>query len=57
MIHTPGDGDAFYRQASEPAHVGQHDGVVDFEVVGKAASDTGATVILGRPPFASEAQS
>lgn len=49
-LQTPGSGQAFYRQASEPA--GEGDGPVDFRKVAEAAKQTGATVILGPSPFA-----
>jgi hypothetical protein len=38
----------FYRTASVPGE----SGAVDFAKVGEAAKATGATVILGPPPFA-----
>ena len=40
--------EAFYRKASTPGE----SGAVDFGKVGAAAKETGATVILGPPPFA-----
>jgi hypothetical protein len=39
--------EAFYRSASTPGQ----DGPVDFGKVGAAAKETGATVIMGPPPF------
>jgi hypothetical protein len=45
---TPGSVGAFYRNASVPGESGP----VDFAKVGEAARATGATVILGPPPFA-----
>ncbi len=51
-VQTPGAGDVFYRQASEPLADGESTGRVDFDVVGQAAKATRATVILGPPPFA-----
>lgn len=47
-IVTPGSVAAFYRNASVPGESGP----VDFAKVGQAAKETGATVILGPPPFA-----
>ena len=47
-IMTPGSVGAFYRNASVPGESGP----VDFKKVGEAAKETGATVILGPPPFA-----
>jgi hypothetical protein len=38
----------FYRKASTPGESGP----VDFAKVGAAAKETGATVIIGPPPFA-----
>ena len=40
--------EAFYRGASTPGE----SGATDFAKVGAAAKETGATVILGPPPFA-----
>lgn len=40
--------ESFYRKASTPGESGS----VDFTKVGQAAKETGATVILGPPPFA-----
>jgi len=50
-IHTPGNGEAFYRIASEPAPAGSPPAPVDFDRVRAAAAETGTTVILGPPPF------
>lgn len=49
-LQTPGTGDQFYLQASEPAPEDAPSGTVDFEAIGRAARSTGATVILGPPP-------
>jgi quercetin dioxygenase-like cupin family protein len=49
-IQTPGAGQAFYRNASQPATTG--DGPVDFDRLRKVAVETGATTIVGPPPFA-----
>ena len=49
-LQTPGGGEAFYRQASEPAGVGDPP-MPDFARVRAAAADTGAIEILGPPPF------
>jgi quercetin dioxygenase-like cupin family protein len=54
-LQTPGSGQAFYRNASEPA--GDVDGPVDFAKIGEAAKQTGSTVVLGPPPFAKSALS
>jgi quercetin dioxygenase-like cupin family protein len=50
-LQTPGSGEAFYRQASEPAIPGQPPLPVDFARVAAAAKQTGAIEILGPPPF------
>lgn len=50
-LQTPGSGEAFYRQASEPAVPGQPPLPVDFARVAAAARQTGAIEILGPPPF------
>jgi len=48
-IVTPGArAESFYRKASTPGESGP----VDFGKVGAAAEETGATIILGPPPFA-----
>ena len=48
-IVTPGaEAESFYRKASTPGE----SGAVDFGKVGAAAKETGATIILGPPPFA-----
>jgi quercetin dioxygenase-like cupin family protein len=48
LIATPGErAEGFYRSAS----VAGESGPVDFNKVGEAAQETGATVILGPPPF------
>jgi quercetin dioxygenase-like cupin family protein len=48
LIITPGARtESFYRTASTPGD----SGTVDFAKVGAAAKETGATVILGPPPF------
>ncbi|MBX7159400.1 MAG: cupin domain-containing protein [Acidimicrobiia bacterium] len=49
-IQTPGSGQAFYRDASQP--VGESGtGPVDFDRIRAAATATGATTIVGPPPF------
>ena len=50
-IQTPGSGEAFYRGASVPADESGR-GPVDFEAIKAAAVSTGATTIVGPPPFA-----
>jgi quercetin dioxygenase-like cupin family protein len=52
MFQTPGSGEAFYRQASEPLAEGASSGRVDFARIRAAAANTGSTVVLGPPPFA-----
>jgi quercetin dioxygenase-like cupin family protein len=49
-LQTPGGGEAFYWQASEPAGAGKPP-MPDFARVGAAAAATGAIEILGPPPF------
>ena len=46
-LQTPGGGESFYRQASDPAGVGDPP-EVDFTRVRAAAATTGAIEILGR---------
>lgn len=50
-LQTPGSGETFFREASEPAAEGDPSGVVDFDRVRAAAASTGAIEILGPPPF------
>lgn len=45
---SPATSAAFYWNSSEPANEA---GDVDFDRVGRVAADTGATRILGAPPF------
>jgi quercetin 2,3-dioxygenase len=49
-IQTPGSGQAFYRNASQPADE-SGTGPVDFDRIREVAAETGATTILGPPPF------
>ena len=49
-FQTPGAGAEFYRGASEPA-ANDGEGPVDFARVQAVAKQTGATQILGPPPF------
>jgi quercetin dioxygenase-like cupin family protein len=49
-IQTPGSGQAFYRSASQPADE-SGTGPVDFDRIHEVAVETGATTILGPPPF------
>ena len=51
-IQTPGSGQAFYRNASQPAKA-SGTGPVDFDRLREVAVETGATTIVGPPPFAS----
>jgi quercetin dioxygenase-like cupin family protein len=55
FLQTPGSGQVFYRNASEPA--GEVAGPVDFGKIGEAAKQTGVTEVLGPPPFAKPAVS
>ena len=50
-IQTPGSGQAFYRDASQPA-TESGTGPVDFNRLREIAVETGATTIVGPPPFA-----
>jgi quercetin dioxygenase-like cupin family protein len=52
-LHTPGASASFYWNASEPAENDGH-GPVDFDRVRQVAIETGATEILGPPPFATK---
>ena len=49
---TPGDGQAFFRHASEPALDDTIDGPVDFARVQASAIEHGGVELLGPPPFA-----
>ena len=49
-IQTPGSGQAFYRNASQPADE-SGTGPVDFDRIREVAAETGATTIIGPPPF------
>ena len=49
FFQAPGEGETFYLTASEPAT--EQDGPVDFRKIGEAAQRTGATAVLGPPPF------
>ena len=49
-FHTPGSSQAFYWNASEPA-TDDGPGPVDFDRIGAVAIETGATTVLGPPPF------
>jgi len=51
-IQTPGSGQAFYRDASEPVNEHTTTGPVDFDRIREVAVSTGATTIVGPPPFA-----
>jgi len=53
-IQTPGSGQAFYRGASQPA-TESGTGPVDFNRLREIAVETGATTIVGPPPFAMSA--
>jgi quercetin dioxygenase-like cupin family protein len=50
-LQTPGSGEAFYRQASEPVEAGSTPPPVDFDRVREAAAATTSITILGPPPF------
>lgn len=49
-LHTPGTSDAFYWNASEDLVDGV-EAPVDFARIGAVAAATGATTVLGPPPF------
>jgi quercetin dioxygenase-like cupin family protein len=49
-IQTPGSGQPFYRNASEPV-TADATGPVDFDRLRDVAVETGATTIVGPPPF------
>ncbi|HEV8295793.1 MAG TPA: cupin domain-containing protein [Acidimicrobiales bacterium] len=49
-FQTPGTSQSFYWNASEPA-TSDEPGPVDFDRVRVVADETGATVVLGPPPF------
>jgi quercetin dioxygenase-like cupin family protein len=49
-LQTPGDGEAFYRRASDPARDGEPP-PADFDRVRESAKATGAIELLGPPPF------
>lgn len=51
-MQTPGDGQAFFQHASEPATDDRIDGPVDFGRVQAAAEEYGGVKLLGPPPFA-----
>jgi quercetin dioxygenase-like cupin family protein len=50
-FQTPGSSQAFYWGASEPA-TNDGPGPVDFDRIRAVAEQTGATTVLGPPPFA-----
>lgn len=50
-IQTPGSGQAFYRDASEPV-TATGEAPLDFDRLREVAVQTGATTITGPPPFA-----
>jgi quercetin dioxygenase-like cupin family protein len=50
-LQTPGNGEAFYRGASELTVQDGPAGPVDFARVGQSAEQTHAIEILGPPPF------
>lgn len=52
-IQTPGSAQAFYRNASQPVADATGAGPVDFDRIRDVAVETGATTIVGPPPFAS----
>ena len=51
-IQTPGSGQDFYLKASEPVADEATSGPVDFDRIREVAIETGATTIVGPPPFA-----
>jgi quercetin dioxygenase-like cupin family protein len=50
-LHTPGNSEAFYRQASDPVVPGEPRPPIDFDRISAVAAATGATEILGPPPL------
>ncbi|MEP6665086.1 MAG: cupin domain-containing protein, partial [Nocardioidaceae bacterium] len=50
-LQTPGTAQPFFWAASEPTTQTDNSGPVDFDRVRAAAEETGATQILGPPPF------
>ena len=50
-LQTPGNGEAFYRRASDLVTEGSTPTSIDFDRVREAAKATGAIEILGQPPF------
>ncbi len=50
-LQTPGTGEGFYRQASDPVVEGVPATALDLERLRAAAVATGAIVIMGLPPF------
>jgi len=50
-FQTPGNGQAFFRHASEPASNDTIHGPVDFERVQASAKEHGGVELLGPPPF------
>jgi quercetin dioxygenase-like cupin family protein len=50
-LQTPGNGEEFYRRASDPVLVGAPSAPLDFGRVAEAAAATGAIELLGPPPF------
>jgi hypothetical protein len=59
-LHTPGCGQAFYRDASEPVRAEDSRGIdagpVDMARVQASATKNGGIQILGPPPFSPVAQ-
>lgn len=53
-VQTPGSGEAFYMNASDPAETAER--VVDFKRIAQVAEETGAIVIVGPPPFGNPAE-
>jgi quercetin dioxygenase-like cupin family protein len=51
LFQTPGSAEAFYWGASEPA-TNDGPGPVDFDRIRAIATETGATNVMGPPPFA-----
>lgn len=50
-LQTPGSGEEFYRQASDPVVEGAAAPPVDFARIGAAAAGSRSIEILGPPPF------
>lgn len=52
-LHTPGNGEDFYRMASDPVREGEPAAPVDFDRIRESAIASGTMRLVGPPPFAS----